>query len=651
MISDNLERNQSIKPNSKEMTKLKNNFPQYFDKDGQFLIDRFNRMLEQEEVDIQGEGYELNFLGKNYAKYLSSTETETVLTPDIKHNNKDKNKESENLYLVGDNLDSIKHLLNSYSETIKCIYIDPPYNTGSDGFVYPDKFNFNKESLAETIGITESEAERILNLTGKSTHSAWLTFLYPRMLLARDFLTDDGVIFISIDENEMANLQLLCDEVFGEENRIGEIVRNTNSSKNQSLFLSTSHDYCLVYSKNISVLTEKHSDNKWSVPKNNVKAYLKKVEYLQEQGLSNEEITKELKQLTKYPRFIDFENYWYLDNHDLYRKGDLGGVKNGNMTPIVNPLTGEEDRVPPGGYRHDPYKMKELIKNKKIHFHTDGSLPTIKRYLSENLNQRPKAIMSDDQRPDDKLMKEFGTPFSNPKQLAFMKRILSIVDSDSIIMDFFSGSATTAHATMALNAEDGGNRKFIMVQLPEVIDSTDPAYKKGYRTIDEIGRTRIEKSGEKVKEETGVDIDGGYKLFYVNQLPMKTVDKMLSFDPQQTFAVDDPTSIFSFNGTPGDKTMLATWLNKDGYGLSAIPDYITLDTYSAPYLYGSLYIIKEDIYSEDVIKLIKLIEENKLNIKRVVIYPYSVRFNIIHELKKNLKNLRNGKKVTVIERY
>ncbi|STO12728.1 Adenine specific DNA methylase Mod [[Flavobacterium] thermophilum] len=338
--------------------------------------------------------------------------------------------------------------------------------------------------------------------------------MYPRLKLARNLLTDDGVIFISIDDTEVANLRKILDEIFGENNFIASITRNTNSSKNQSLFVSVSHDYCLIYARDISVLSTKHAENKWSVPKNNIEEYKRKIEELKNLGLSNEQITEELKQLTKYPRFIDFVNYWYVDERGVYRKDNLGGVKNGNMTPIINPLTGKEDPVPPGGFRYSPEKLNELIKKNRIHFHTDGSLPTIKRYLDENLTQRPKSIMSDDQRPDNALLKEFNTPFDNPKQLAFMKRILSVGDKDSIILDFFSGSATTAHAVMQLNAEDGGNRKFIMVQLPEKTDEKSEAYKAGYKNICEIGKERIRRAGEKIVQETGkTDLDIGFKVF------------------------------------------------------------------------------------------------------------------------------------------
>ncbi|SES28899.1 adenine-specific DNA-methyltransferase [Gracilibacillus ureilyticus] len=651
MIRDELNYNDSVEPNTKEIEKLKSNFPQFFSKDGKFLVERFNEMLSEQNIDLDREGYELKFLGKSYAKYLTGTKTTTVLTPDIEHNTKDINNKSENLYIIGDNLDAIKQLVNSYSNKIKCIYIDPPYNTGSDGFVYPDNFKFTKDSLADAIGIEVDEAERILNMAGKSTHSAWLTFMYPRLMLARDLLTDDGVIFISIDEEEMANLQLLCDEIFGEENKIGEIVRNTNSSKNQALFLSTSHDYCLVYGKNMNRLTEKHSENKWAVPKNNIKEYLDKVKFLKKQGLSNEEITAELKILTKYPRFIDFENYWYFDDRGLYRKDNLGGVKNGNMEPIINPLTGKEDPVPPGGYRHNKDKIQELIDDDRIHFDTEGNLPTIKRYLFENMNQRPKAIMSDDQRPDDSLMKEFKTPFDNPKQLAFMKRILSIVDKDSIILDFFSGSSTTAHAVMQLNAEDQGSRKYIMVQLPEQIEKDKPAYKAGYRTIDELGRTRIEKAAIKIKKETDAKIDYGYKLYRLNEPDDNMLHNILEFDPYNTTIFEDMTEGLTFDGVPGHATILSTWMNMDGYGLTTESQRIRLNQYEVDLVQDSLYIIDPGLDSEDVMELIKLIETNEVNISRIVLYPYSIVFNVLHELKRNITNLRNNKNVSLIERY
>ena len=434
---------------------------------------------------------------------------------------------TENLYIEGDNLDVLKLLQETYLGKIKMIYIDPPYNTGND-FVYNDDFAESTAEYLENSGQFDDEGNRLVANTESNGrfHTDWLNMIYPRLKLAKDLLADDGVIFISIDDCEYDNLKNVCDEIYGGVNYIATIVRNTNSSKNQSLFVSVSHEYCLIYAKNVEFLKVKHADLKWEVPKNNVDEYVAKVKQLQKEGLSSDAITEELKSLTKYPRFIDFTNYWYFDEKGLYSKGDLGGVPNGNKTPILNPITGDFDPVPPGGFRFNPEKMEDLKKRNLIHFHTDGSLPRIKRYLSENLGQRPKSIMSDDQRPDSSLMKEFNTPFDNPKQLSFISRITGILDNDSMVLDFFSGSATTAHAVMQLNAEDGGNRKFIMVQLPEETDEKSEAYKAGYKNICEIGKERIRRAGAKIKEEsplTTQNLDTGFRVLKLDSSNMKDV--------------------------------------------------------------------------------------------------------------------------------
>ena len=220
-----IEENEKIAVNTKEIEILKKHFPNCFNKDGEFQMDKFEKRISQ-EVDVTKEGYELRWLGKNYARLLANVETETMIVDDKEHNDKVENKNSENIYIEGDNIDVLKHLKNAYSEKIKMIYIDPPYNTGSDGFVYKDDRKYTKEDLAELTNITEEEAQRILsfNTKGSNSHSAWLTFMYPRLLTARELLSDDGVIFISIDDNEVSQLKLLCDEVFGEENFVAELI-------------------------------------------------------------------------------------------------------------------------------------------------------------------------------------------------------------------------------------------------------------------------------------------------------------------------------------------------------------------------------------------------------------------------------------------
>lgn len=222
--------NEKVQPNDRIMSKLHADFPQCFNKEGQFDLEKFQQLV-QTEVDVTHEGYELNFLGKNYANLIASTETETVIQPDLEHNAKPENCNSQNVYISGDNLDALKHLLKSYSNSIKCIYIDPPYNTGSDGFVYNDKFTFTEEQIQTKLGVSEEKAKRILDLArrGSASHSAWLMFMAPRLMLAKDLLTEDGVIFISIDDNEQANLKLLCDSVFGEENFICDFIWKSKS--------------------------------------------------------------------------------------------------------------------------------------------------------------------------------------------------------------------------------------------------------------------------------------------------------------------------------------------------------------------------------------------------------------------------------------
>lgn len=421
-----------------------------------------------------------------------------------------------NFLLEGDNLHSLKLLEKTHAGKIDVIYIDPPYNTGNKDFIYDDSFIDKNDGYS---------------------HSKWLSFMSERLEIAKKLLSDEGVIFISIDDNEQAQLKLLCDNVLGAENFIAEIIRNTNSSKNQSLYVSVSHEYCLVYSRDAEALAAKYKDEKWATDKNNAEEYVKKVAQLKKMGLTADEITTELKELTKYPRFIDFTNYWYFDERGLYQKADLGGVKNGNTTPIINPLTGKEDPVPPGGFRYNAEKLKSLIADNRIHFHTDGSLPRLKRYLSENMKQRPKSIMSDDQRPDYALLKNMKLNFDNPKQMTFMKRILSIFSSNSVFLDFFAGSGTTAHAVLELNKEDGGTRKFILCtnnenniceevtyeRIKRVINGYAdvegiPANLKYFKTdfvskdADDVSSELLEHIKEMVELENGITLDNKHYL-------------------------------------------------------------------------------------------------------------------------------------------
>lgn len=602
------------------MERLKKALPQYFDKDGNFKLEEFKEMLSTEEVDLNKEGYGLDFLGKSYAKYESALETETVLTPDIEHNEEEINTDSENLYIVGDNLDGLKHLLKSYSNKIKTIYIDPPYNTGSDGFVYPDDFSFNAKEMSENIGIEEDEAKRILNLAGKSTHSAWLTFMYPRLILARDLLSDGGVIFISIDENEHSNLKLLSDEIFGEENYVCEFVWRKKTGANDAKDIAVVTEPNLCYTKNKSYAIENNTFAR-DLSSRNMDRYNKKDQYAHERGRF-------------YYDTLDRGGLQYSDSMNYGIKMPDGKVlypnKRGSFENDGWTWKWSKEKVEWGlengfidftetsdGY-NIKYKVYELVDNEGNPRQNIGRAYV--NTILDILNTEGSRNMTD--------LFDGKRYFSNLKPVELIKKLINVVNNqDDIILDFFSGSATTAQATMEMNAEDGGNRKYIMVQLDETIQERETAYKDGYRSIDEIGRLRIEKAAEKIKKETNLDIDYGYKTYFINTVPENTINRLEEFDPNghtNLLSVDFSTEAYTFNGINGRETILTTLLNKNGYGLGVKFEPYRLDSYEAIKKDNSLYIIDEGLTSDDVMALVKDLENSELNINRVVIYAHSI---------------------------
>lgn len=641
MIKQIIKDNEHINANTRDITKLKSNFPHFFDKDGRFLIDRLTTMLKNDDITITKEGYELNFLGKSYARYESSTETETIISPLTSHNLKEENKNSRNMYIIGDNLDALKHLLNSYSRKIRCIYIDPPYNTGSDGFIYPDNFKFDSKILSDKMGIDEEEAERIIDMTGKSTHSAWLTFMYPRLVLARELLSDDGVIFISIDDNEQANLKLICDEIFGEENFVAIAPRKNGAgaaATNSDTELRKLNDYIYIYSKSNLVKFRKNIIG------------IKEYPYNDEYG--KYELAKLQASGSDSTRSSRPNMYYEIY---LTEDGNLTTIKDNKKiikTILPEPSNGEDGR----------WIWKKDTFEEKSHKYTfyDGKTIYRKKYqdLTEDQNKYQVEKAWFDNFSNSKGTMEFDSLFNSKKIFSYPKPIdliktlinLSSSDNESLILDFFSGSATTAHAVMQLNAEDGGNRKYILVQLPEKIDESKPAYKAGYKTIDEIGRERIKRAAKKIKEDTNANIDYGFKVVKLKTIPENSLDKLDTFNPN-ILITDNYIDIFSDDDSDGLSSILTTWLNQDGYGLSAKWSNVLLNNYNAQNFENSLYLIEEGIESEDIRKLIEKIENMELNINRIVIYPYSFTFAVLSELKNNIKNLRHNKEIKILERY
>ncbi|ODA16798.1 DNA methylase N-4 [Geobacillus thermoleovorans] len=470
---------------------LKQLFPEVVT-EGKIDFDKLKLVLG-EEIETRNEKYEFTWHGKTQAMKLAQTPSTGTLRPDKASS---KNWETtENLYIEGDNLEVLKLLQKSYFGKIKMIYIDPPYNTGKD-FVYKDDFRDNIKNYKE---ITQQTTKANTETNGRY-HTDWLNMMYPRLKLARNLLREDGVIFISIDDTEVSNLKKICDEIFGEVNFITVFIwQRAFAPVNMNKFASRNHDFILCYAKQIDFLSW------YGLPR------------------SQEADT----------RYANLDN----DPRGPWTSGDLsvGPPVPEKIYEIVTP----SGRVvyPPKGYcwRVTKERFAELLADNRIWFGKDGdSVPRLKRFLSEVKSTiTPLTVWtyqevshSQDAKKELKELFDDQSVMDYPKPIKLMKRILELSTRDNdIILDFFSGSATTAHAVMQLNTEDGGNRKFIMVQLPEKTDETSDAYKAGYKNICEIGKERIRRAGEKIVQETGkTDLDIGFKVFKLDSSNIKEWD-------------------------------------------------------------------------------------------------------------------------------
>lgn len=625
MIQNIRNNNETQVPNDSQMAILKEHFPNCFNKDGFFDLERFKGEIS-DKTDVLNEGYELRFLGKSYAKLLASTDTTTVIQPDEIHNSKSENQCSENIYVSGDNLDGLKHLLKSYQRKIKCIYIDPPYNTGSDGFVYQDKFQYTKEILEKKLSISEEEAERILDLTrrGSGSHSAWLMFMYCRLLLARDLLTDDGVIFISIDDNEISNLKLLCDDVFGEENFLANLIwkRRTSSALSDNN-VSTDHEYVVAYMK--------HS-------------------------------LKEFAGIQK-----DFKGYLNPDNDPRgpWVLGDLTVGMTASMRPnqaynLVDPKNGNSFSFNPNRvWAYIPDSMQKLIDEKRVYFPDDiTKRPMLKRFQGELKSLfNPLSSLIIDQvglntEATRTIQEVLGSNvFDYSKPLSLLNTLISQVTKNSdIILDFFSGSATTAHAVMQLNAHDQGNRRFIAIQLPEKLAKENASQAVAYEflsknnypnTLNFIGIERIKRAAKKIKEKyPEKEFDLGFKHYTLVEPNQNTLDKLETFD-KSALIVD--TNIIDDFGKP---TILSTWLNADGYGLTSHAQKIDLAGYTAYYYKKHLYFIDAGFNLDSMKALLsKYDSEGNFNPENLVLFGYSFPDWSINEMvEKNLRVINDSEK-------
>ncbi|MCD8188796.1 MAG: site-specific DNA-methyltransferase, partial [Clostridiales bacterium] len=361
---------------------------------------------------------------------------------------------TENLYIEGDNLEVLKLLQESYLGKVKMIYIDPPYNTGND-FIYRDDFAQSAGEYATKSGQFDNETdERLFRNTDSNGrfHSDWCSMIYSRLMVARNFLACDGVIFISIDDNELVNLTEICNEIWGEYNFIACFVVASNSSKNNSKYVSVTHEYLLCYANNKDYLPEG-----WKVLRNNTDEYIKRAMMLVKSKMQTDEIHTELLGLTKYPRFYEFDHFTYADANGVYQTSDLTAPGSKNKYDIIHPKTGKPCSCGTRGWAYTPENMADLIANNRIAFgETEETIPRLKNYLLDEENKTivPKSVLFFDSQGSTKWMKAQGFGFDFPKAVDYMKYIISMYPCDDmIVLDFFSGSATTAHAVMQLNME------------------------------------------------------------------------------------------------------------------------------------------------------------------------------------------------------
>lgn len=654
----------NTEPNSKFLEQLRSKLPEFFTSNDEFDIEKFKGALDNNNVNEIRDGYTLNYVGKSYARLKAGQPTKTVLIPDVKHNTKMENDDSQNIFLTGDNLDVLKHLQNAYTNSVDFIYIDPPYNTGKEDFIYNDKFYLSDDVLQDTLGMSEDEISRLHVIDGRSSHSAWLTFMYPRLKIAQQLLKDTGVIFVSINDNEQANLKLLMDDIFGEGNFVGELIRRNTATAKSSGGIGMIHDYVCVYSKGAD---------------NTVKGLLSsgrslKDEYFNERGyydlgrLGRASLRYNPNQ--DYPIKIDDHIFYPGGDKEAYDRRKAGqhaekdwqwrwtkpmweiGLMNG-FYANSNPKSGV--------INVKSYEKTKISKDREKYFvETINSKTTnVNSVLKDNefLNQRGGAEVAD--------LFDGNQVFSYPKPTALIKLLLRLLQNPNmLVLDFFAGSATTADAVMQLNAEDGGNRKYILATLDEPSNS-DVAEAAGYSTIDQISRERIKRAGIKIKTDnplTTGNLDIGFKHFYVKEIEANTIQKLNEFNPDDNgllasntvseFSGDNFTLLDDITkpdtGATGVDTILQTWMIDDGYLFNTPVEKIKLSQNQVHYIEdGAILYVIDNITQDDIHELLNAIGTLELNVKTIIVFGYSLNFSTMTSLKNNVNSVLDGVKVEV----
>jgi len=701
----------NIKVPNKDLETLRINFPHCFDKDGNFQLEKFKANLSEKEINFSTESYGLDWLGKSYARLLASDPATTLLKADETHNSKPENVNSENLLIKGDNLEVLKHLANAYYEQVKMIYIDPPYNTGGDGFVYEDDRKFTIKELQNLIGIDVEKAKRILDFTKQksNSHSAWLTFMYPRLYIAKQLLKEDGVIFVSIDDNEIAQLRLLMDEVFGEENFVALFsIENNPKGRKNSDYVSITNDYVLAYSKqkdktlfienipkNIKDLTFDDESGKY-IHNSGKRVLVGESSNNLLDGKKSKKHYSVYYNQTKNEILIEIENDIDEKNEKLIKDGYKRYVSIKDNSFIENTYTSD--------------KLIELFNNKALQFSEDKifekNFNTEIRIKSLLTNQCYDAYIKGNTEKFELDLKTtsagtylkelFNTTepiFPMSKNVGLIKILTTLFSEQNItICDFFGGSGTTGDAVMQLNALDGGNRKFILVQIPEPIDpkKNKVAYDfvkselKAEPTIFEITKERIIRASKRIKTEIDnnikskeneiKDFEGKLDLLdkdeKIKQLKTEIKDlkvQNLGFKIFETTPIwedydfeaeqyDSSQTLFDVGKLTEEdiKTLLVTWKTNDNISLSQELEIVDLGGYTAFYGSGKLYLLHKNFTTENLKAVLEKIDTDKtFNPTSIIAFGYHFESKSLRELSENVKQYANKKKIDIdfITRY
>jgi adenine-specific DNA-methyltransferase len=489
-------------------------------------FDQLRQELSKSIIEGPQERYQFSWPDKKKAIRLANTPTSMTLRPYRKESVDFDN--TQNLYIEGDNLEVLKLLRENYLGKVRLIYVDPPYNTGSD-FVYADDFSQDTANYLANSGQTDTEGNRlVLNTESNGRfHTDWLNMIYPRLKVAKDLLSSDGVILISIDDNEVRNLRILCDDIFGAENFIAQMIWQ-GGKMNAAKFISTSHEYVMAYAKSLAFCSA--NGVKWREQKKGLDAIYKKVEELQISYKNN--YSKASEQLKKWYKDSAPEDsrahahYCNIDDKGVYCMDNVSRVGGGKYS-VINPINGLEIKAPTRGWVYG--KEEDFWKAYEagiIMFQDNDKLPILKRYLKDNEQQLLDTVFYKDRRGARIRLRDLmgNDIFDFPKDEEVITNFISVFSSPgSTVLDFFSGSGTTAHAVMIQNSIDRGDRKFIMVQIPEETDLKSEAYKAGYMNICEIGKERIRRAGKKILADMSSCSDEG-GLFAVAEEEKPKID-------------------------------------------------------------------------------------------------------------------------------